>query len=165
MAIPAADSHICVTPASASDLQAARDIDQAVFAQADWWAGDLWAEMLKIAGSRVFVASKARTAAAHSMPGVDSMDAAAEAVAAPVGFVAFERSGKLMKLGVAPVARQQGVGRVLLAAALLVLQEGEFKKFALAVSLHVEPTSASALRLYTAHTGSKKTAWRMTTTG
>ena len=136
-----------------SDLQCIHAIDEATFIQADRWADGIWAGVLNGEESHVLVASAASAADIDTL----SSEYTAPTTAPFLGFIAFERGGKIVKLGVAPGARRQGIGRALLNAALQVLQKGMFRKFALAVSLHVEPTNAPALQLYTAH-GFKKDA-------
>jgi len=143
---------INITQASSSELQSIRALDDATFIQIDRWADNIWTGMLTTEESSVLVASSLSASVAPSTASNGISTTVCPSTAAPIlGFIAFERGGKIMKLGVAPTARRQGIGHALLNAALQVFHKGKFRKFALAVSLHVEPTNAPALQLYTAH--------------
>lgn len=147
--------------ANMDDLDIAVAVDQACFMKSDWWNIDLWRGMLKNrAGCRVLLAK-----IPNIITGND------ELVETTIGFAAFDKSGKVMKLAVNPSMQRRGIGGQLLREVLSVL-ETEFRKYSLGASLNVDSCNTAAVALYQrygfktdcivgSYYGPGRDAWRM----
>jgi ribosomal protein S18 acetylase RimI-like enzyme len=116
-----------IAKACSEDLEAVVAVDRVAFVPLDCWNSDLWIGMLKSNGTRVLTAR-------HPISGV-------------VGYSAFDRKGKIMKLAVAPTWQCSRIGTRLLDTTLSII-DGEFGKFSMGASLHVETCNDRAIRLY-----------------
>ena len=133
--LPVRGDLFSISIAEPEDFQSVEMVDQAAFVKLDQWKPVLWQGMLKSAGTRVLFARRQKSPLTLST------------TQQIIGFVVFERGGRVMKLAVLPAWQGHGAGAMLLDAALTALETG-FSRPALGSSLHVEPGNDVAVRLY-----------------
>lgn len=122
--------RIKLVEANESDLKRIVDLDQLIFNKNEWWQEVLIKGFLKNNGTKVIIANMMETNA--------SID---------VGFISFEKGGKILKIGVVPTYQNHRIGSHMLDYALEILDTA-WKKYNSSSSLHVNVKNDTAMSLY-----------------
>ena len=144
-------NHACrsfssIREATLEDYGTIKRIDKEIFKESQVWDADLLLGMLK-STTTIMLLLMTSSHDDETNEGEDENDTLDDHDHNVVGFIVFDKTGKIMKIGIRPEHRCQGYGSKLLDEALHLLKYNcqERCKFPI---LHVSPDNEIAISLY-----------------
>ena len=127
-----------IREATMEDYEEMKILDRDIFEGSKVWDSNLLLGVIKSLSTRVLLLIISSENTSTYSSGEENCIA---------GFIAFDKTGKIMKLGVAPRNRCRGYGCKLLDEALFILKH-EYQGKCLSPILHVHPENDKAIKLY-----------------